>query len=510
VDAKEVIYDIKELRSPIMAWGQGGFKSCDALLKRVEQNDVKLVELVILPMKTFGAAEIQRLSNSIASGVNTNLKTISASGHHFPPESLKMFGQALSAQAQKLNSDNTASSNGITHISIGSKYMGDEGVVALCEGLAPSDGALLQSLDLGWKNIGREGIRAIGSTFANSKFLSSLDLSRNNNIGSDGITDFCNAAEEATGSSGIAFPSMEYLTLSECNIGPMGMNSLARIIISDGSSGRSKRIRLSLASNPITSEGCQSLSTIISANPTNGSLLSVLELSQCSLGDNGIKLLSSAALSSPCTGLAVLDLSENSITEEGANTFSVSLAEAWPDLNELKLAKNNLREDGVVSVISALVHRNDAGIDSSIESNKNSSLTSLDLTDTSCRVKGAKAALMTGSLTTLRLFNNKLGSDGFREIAPLLEGGHPSIVNLDLGGNSADEDSVIILLNSVANTSQASNFLSKLLLLEIGGNKFGENAMEALENLKKVWPKLDVAHDKPVQEGEEEEEEAKD
>lgn len=64
-----------------------------------------------------------------------------------------MFGQALSAQARKLNSDNTASSNGITHISIGSKDMGDEGVVALCEGLAPSDGALLQSLDLGWKNM---------------------------------------------------------------------------------------------------------------------------------------------------------------------------------------------------------------------------------------------------------------------------------------------------------------------------------------------------------------------
>jgi hypothetical protein len=45
--------------------GSGSFKSCDSLLKRVEENDAKLVELVVLPMKTFGAAECDRLSAAI-------------------------------------------------------------------------------------------------------------------------------------------------------------------------------------------------------------------------------------------------------------------------------------------------------------------------------------------------------------------------------------------------------------------------------------------------------------
>lgn len=46
--------------------GQGrSLKSCDSLLKRVEGNDTKLVELVILPMKTFGGAELDRLSNAL-------------------------------------------------------------------------------------------------------------------------------------------------------------------------------------------------------------------------------------------------------------------------------------------------------------------------------------------------------------------------------------------------------------------------------------------------------------
>ena len=37
----------------------------------MEDNDDKLVELVILPMKTFGASEVERLSNAIGERVST-------------------------------------------------------------------------------------------------------------------------------------------------------------------------------------------------------------------------------------------------------------------------------------------------------------------------------------------------------------------------------------------------------------------------------------------------------
>ena len=85
----------------------------------------------------------------LANGSNTKLKSISASGHKVPSESLKRFGSALSEQSKKL-SDN---SEGITHIAIGSKDMGDAGVIALCEGLEESNGGLIQHLDLGWKDM---------------------------------------------------------------------------------------------------------------------------------------------------------------------------------------------------------------------------------------------------------------------------------------------------------------------------------------------------------------------
>jgi len=91
-----------------------------------------------------------------ASGANTNLKSISASGHHLPSKSLKQFGRALSTQAaaavvKKTDDDNKM--YGITSLAIGSKDMGDEGIIALCEGLEESNGGLLQDVDFGWKNL---------------------------------------------------------------------------------------------------------------------------------------------------------------------------------------------------------------------------------------------------------------------------------------------------------------------------------------------------------------------
>lgn len=46
-----------------MAWGTSSFKSCDALLKRIENDDSQLKELVVLPMKTFGGNEVNRLAS---------------------------------------------------------------------------------------------------------------------------------------------------------------------------------------------------------------------------------------------------------------------------------------------------------------------------------------------------------------------------------------------------------------------------------------------------------------
>ena len=57
-----------------MAWGSGTFNSCKALLERVEKNDPKLIELVILPMKVFGEKVAER------EAIKSNQQQVSSSG----------------------------------------------------------------------------------------------------------------------------------------------------------------------------------------------------------------------------------------------------------------------------------------------------------------------------------------------------------------------------------------------------------------------------------------------
>lgn len=361
---------------------------------------------------------------------------------------------------------------------------------------------------------GIDGACKIGASFAKSKHLSHLDLSRNEKVGCQGISSMCAAAKKSTEGSCTPFSALKHLNLSECNISAPGIRSLAEYLGQrDMNDEPYKRFELNLSSNSIGAEGCDSIKVMLFRQSV-GSVLSKLKLSQCSVADVGIAKLSAAAKLCPCTGLTVLDISDNSITHVGAESLADSLSKCWPDVVELNLSKNNIGSTGVVKLMKCLRQRSDISNDHPVISNEtvmvvksllqdvdadsdlNGSLKSLDLTETNCGIEGACAALMSGELTSLRLFNNKLGSDGFYSIAPLLQGGHPSIEHLDLGGNSADEKSVVALLDAIANAGDNEN---KLSVLEIGGNAFGDEADAALKRMKKVWPKLDVACDKPVQ-----------
>ncbi|KAL7537325.1 LOW QUALITY PROTEIN: hypothetical protein ACHAWF_011301 [Thalassiosira exigua] len=381
------------------------------------------------------------------SGANTRLRSLSASGHPLPPESLRRLGRALSSQAEATPRD-----AGIVSLAVGSKDMGDEGAVALCEGLAETDGGALEVLDLGWKRLGSEGLRAVGKTFGPSERLKNLDLSRNEGVGDEGIASLAEAAGDRVGDDGAAFASLEALNLAECDVGAAGARSLADLISRRGSERTTKPLRLlAIGSNPLGAEGCEALAGLC-AVPGGPSATSRLHMAGCSAGDGGIVALADAATANPCVGLEVLDASDNSITEAGAEALGRSLAESWPDLIELNLAKNELKSQGVASIVGAL----SSGRSDKSGEKKNSTLRSLDLSRTDCGAEGAAAALNAGCLASLRLFGNRLGSDGFRSVAPLLRGGHPTLETLDLGGNDAGEGSVAALLRSIADKRRST------------------------------------------------------
>jgi hypothetical protein len=138
------------------AWGKNSSaRSCDALLKRVEDNDPTLKELVILPLKTFASKDLQRLAEALPN--NTHLVSVQASGHVIEDVSaLERLGGALMAPPQK------SSLSPLAELSVGDSSMGDEGVAALCRGMQnasskseedePSQ-CKLKSIDLSWKGM---------------------------------------------------------------------------------------------------------------------------------------------------------------------------------------------------------------------------------------------------------------------------------------------------------------------------------------------------------------------
>ena len=463
--------------------GSGGFKSCEALLDRVEKNDSQLVELVILPMKTFGEAEVERLANILATGQNTHLKSISASGHALSSTALEKLGQALV----------TPSSSKICSIAVGDESMGDEGVDSLCQPISEINGGFVESVDFSFKGIKDVGASAIGRTFGPSKMLKRLDLYRNPGIGDDGMIKLCTYASshcKREQSTSHAFRVLEYLDIAENEIGPAGAKAWVDCLTKGVESvPRFKQIDLQASMNPIGPKGCSYLKDLISQQSGYKSIVSKMSLKKCSIGDEGFAFLVEAFQNS-CDGFTALDVSNNGISEKSMMALSNALKEKEANIKSLKslsLANNSIGDGGLVTLLGSLNQKDKQG---------NNTIEILDLSSTNCGTNAAVEAIKCTSLKSIRLFNNNLGSEGFEALASLLNGGHPTLEHLDLGGNRAKDSAVASLLKAVMVKNEPDN--SVLRTIELGGNEVGKEVEDILKELLIVRPELDIARDRPT------------
>jgi len=481
-----------------MVWGTagGGIKSCDSILKRIETNDPQLTELVILPMKNFGVAEVDRLAAAIANGTNTTLKSINASGHAISPTSSFTFASAIASA--------NLTGGGVTDVAIGDGTMGDEGIVAFCKPLEESGGSGgggLEVLDFSFKKLTKDGTTAINRAFGHSPTVRRLHLYRNVGIGDEGMETLCHTTttyheEEGDVVPSLLFPALEYLDLSDCSIGTAGVRSLVVGLLSDTRTDggddddddgaerlqqRRKPIDLTLSRNRIGPDACHHLARLMIMDDQNNQpssrLLRCLNLQNCGIGDEGLRTLLcsiptttdaasnniSSSSSSSTTTLEQLDLTGNNITGVGGCMIDETVTNALVGLHlkNLILAHNPIGVEGILTLASSL--------------NASTTTTQFDLVDltkTDCGVDGALALLRCCSGTddggvsiqTLRLFDNELGSNGFEAFATYWtttivasEGDDetheyhsvlplPSVINLDIGGNRASEKSVVSLL----------------------------------------------------------------
>ena len=332
----------------------------------------------------------------------------------------------------------------------------------------------------------KDSASALGRTFGGSKSIKRIYLYRNSDMKSEGTVALCMAAKEsAEKMNSNPFPSLEYLDLSNCDIDAEGVNALSQLLLNgsnDERAGDQRKLTLDLNSNPIGSDACQSLSSLCSPHLDKDSILKSLILKKCSIGDEGFQIFSKGLLGKRCNGLRKLDFTDNKFGPKGLTDFADAMKTGLCDLKDLCLADNSVNEEGVAALSSALM-------------DTNSNLSVVDLSNTSCGSLGAKAILQCNTLSSIRLFNNNLGCDGFDVIASLLKEGYSMVSHLDLGGNRAKSEGVVALLRVIVQMGDTG--LSNLHTLELGGNEIGEEAETVLKELQELRPGLDIPRDRP-------------
>jgi len=485
------------------AWGKNGSaRSCDALLKRAEENDPRLTELVVLPLKKFGSKELVRLTKCL-NGQNTHLRSLQASGHAIDDHTaLEGLGKVLC-------------SSPLESIAIGDSNMGDGGVCALCRGIEESlssnegkkkesgssnNNGGLKTIDLSLKNVGKEGMLAIVRVLAKLQSLRSIDLSRNENIGPS--FDFWEAACNTSASSPWLpiFPGLTHFDLSGCRLDAKSCTTLLRSMsmpIDNGAEGQqqqntttattttdtvktttpTRHLVLKLNSNNFSDphQVRDMMKFLVTKGGAGNNTVSELYISACDIGDEGIEQIVNECCNNSIANindnddddakfrfLHTLDLSNNNVSSVAslADQLHKSSSSAatgddyrhyFSNLRSLNLSGNPLGRNLLTAVGS-----NAEWI---------SSLEELDLSHTCCEIDAAvdlirrsnnipnSSSSSSSSLKKLNLFGNNLGTDGFTELAKVLRGGHSSLEYLDLGGNGVAESGVVALVEALMNVT---------------------------------------------------------
>ncbi|XDV23182.1 hypothetical protein PO909_027873 [Leuciscus waleckii] len=345
--------------------------------------------------------------------------------------------KSCSSLAKALNSDNN-----LEEMNMNNNNLQDSGVIHLSSGLK-SLKCKLEILRLSQCAVTEESCSALASVLRSaSSSLKDLDLSINNlndsgvKLLSDGLKENC---------------KLEKLGLSNCSIKEEGYKALASALRSNPS----HLIELDLTGNdpgqtgvkelndllqdpncqlktlrflgPAADEACQYVNRVVGKNPL---LLRELNLSGLELEDSNVKKLAALLQDRHCK-LNILQLNNNSITEEGCSALTSAFNSNPSNLIELDLSGNKLGNSGIMSICPLL-------------ENTQCRLEKLKLSDCRITEEGYKAlasALRSNPshLIELDLTGNDPGQSGVKELNDLIQDPKFQLKTLRFLGPAADE-----------------------------------------------------------------------
>ena len=145
------------------------------------------------------------------------------------------------------------------------------------------------------------------------------------------------------------------LDFSSCRLSPLDCLTLVYALQSSGE----KIEHFNLMHNHIASLGCIEISKLFGGKDHNQGFcnLKVLNLSCNSIKDEGVKSLTTALINSNCK-LNSLGLDDNEITDKGVEHLTTALINSNCKLNSLGLEQNAITDKGVKHLTKALINNN--------------------------------------------------------------------------------------------------------------------------------------------------------
>ncbi|KAA0711825.1 NLR family CARD domain-containing protein 3 CARD15-like protein [Triplophysa tibetana] len=402
--------------------------------------------------------------------------------------------ESCSALSAVLSSD----SSSLKDLDMSRNNLQDDGVKRLSEGLKNTN-CELNKLSLSECSIGEEGYKCLYSAVRSNpeSHLIELDL-RGNDPGETGVKLIyqliqdhkCKLNTVRFLSSSSAVKAFEYLTET------LGINPLLQrevnLIDHKLDESRVNQIcdllkdkhchinTLILSNSSITAGGCADLMSALTSNPSH---LTHLDLSLNKLEDSGMMKISDLLRNSQCK-LHKLDLSECSIGEEGYKClYSAVRSNPESHLIELDLRGNDPGETGV-KLIYQLIQ------DHKCE------LNTVRFLSSSSAVKAFEYLTETLGINPLlqrevNLSDHKLDESRVNQICDLLKDKHCHINTLILSNSSITAGGFADLISAIKSKP------SHLKHLDLTGNKLEDSVMmkisELLENAKSKLQKLNLS-----------------
>ncbi|KAM9772486.1 NACHT, LRR and PYD domains-containing protein 3-like isoform 1-T3 [Syngnathus typhle] len=228
-----------------------------------------------------------------------------------------------------------SSPSSLRELDLGYNNLGDDGLEALAAGLAKLQCAL-QVLKLYGCKLSKKSCEALASVLSSPSSLRELNLS-DNDLGDDGLEALA---------AGLAKPqcALQVLKLEECKLSKKSCEALASVLSSPGSLSE-----LDLGDNDLRDYGLEALAAGL-AKPQ--CTLQVLRLKWCNLSKKSCEALASV-LSSPGS-LRKLNLSRNDLGDDGVEALAAGLAKPQCILQVLRLKKCNLSKKSCEVLAKAL------------------------------------------------------------------------------------------------------------------------------------------------------------